>query len=181
MKNKRQEEPEMTQKSHIIEIVIMIVAVLILIMTLFFFSVNAQQPAHAAGKGTNTTSDNTTTKSEALLNKGVPGKGINQAPGLQKPFNPNSNALQNHNRPSSDNSTFVPPISDNATRNRARIMEQREVHGEGNSNAPGLQKTFNQSAGEQSGFKKFLLRWQHRFQELFQRHNKTSAPSLNSD
>jgi len=36
MKNKRQEEPEMTQKSHIIEIVIMIVAVLILIMTLFF-------------------------------------------------------------------------------------------------------------------------------------------------
>ena len=175
----------MTQKSQIVEIVIMIVAIIVLIMALFFFSVNAQQPAYAAGNGhtkiTKATSDNSTTKSEVLKHKGVLGKGINKAPGLQKPFNPNSNALQNNTRPFSDNSTCVSPVSDNATRNRARILEQSGVPGKGISEAPGLQKTFNQNAGEQPGFKNFLLRWQHRFQEILQRHNKVGASSPNSD
>jgi len=32
------------------------------------------------------------TKSDILMNSGVPGKGLEKAPGLQKPFNPNSQA-----------------------------------------------------------------------------------------
>jgi hypothetical protein len=32
------------------------------------------------------------TKAQILKARGVPGKGINTAPGLQKPFNPNSKA-----------------------------------------------------------------------------------------
>jgi len=32
------------------------------------------------------------TKSDILMNSGVPGKGLENAPGLQKPFNPNSQA-----------------------------------------------------------------------------------------
>lgn len=34
------------------------------------------------------------TKADILMARGVPGKGILKAPGLRKPFNPNSNAVQ---------------------------------------------------------------------------------------
>ncbi|NQT66574.1 MAG: hypothetical protein HQ569_03220 [Actinobacteria bacterium] len=37
----------------------------------------------------------TLTKAETLLNSGVPGKGLENAPGLDKPFNPNSQADEN--------------------------------------------------------------------------------------
>ena len=49
--------------------------------------------AHLDGKPTvNATSNN---KAQILKDKGVPGKGLDQAPGLQKPFNPKSKAAQN--------------------------------------------------------------------------------------
>ena len=35
------------------------------------------------------------TKAEILMNAGVPGKGLENAPGLQKPFNPKSQAAEN--------------------------------------------------------------------------------------
>ena len=35
------------------------------------------------------------TKSDILMNSGVPGKGLENAPGLDKPFNPNSQADEN--------------------------------------------------------------------------------------
>lgn len=48
---------------------------------------------HSAHRFGNT--DNTTmTKAEILKERGVPGKGIDKAPGLQKPFNPKSRATE---------------------------------------------------------------------------------------
>ena len=39
--------------------------------------------------------DNVTTKAEVLIRSGVPGKGLENAPGLDKPFNPKSQAGEN--------------------------------------------------------------------------------------
>jgi len=69
------------------------------------------------------------TKAEILKLRGVPGKGIDTAPGLQKPFNPNSNAAENAGKKDSDN---------------------------GPDEAPGLQKQFKlkSQAAEHAGKKK---------------------------
>jgi len=44
------------------------------------------------------------TKSEILQISGVPGQGIVNAPGLQKPFNPNSQAAEHAGKKSNPNS-----------------------------------------------------------------------------
>jgi hypothetical protein len=51
--------------------------------------------AHLDGKPTVNATSNNVTKAEILRGRGVPGKGIDHAPGLQKPFNPKSKAAQN--------------------------------------------------------------------------------------
>ena len=81
---------------------ILVVALVILLTTVLTFKVHAQELANnatvnshterSAGKNTTvvTYSSNNSTLSEAdvLLQHGVLGKGIDKAPGLQKPFNP---------------------------------------------------------------------------------------------
>lgn len=101
-----------TRRLTIIEMVILVIATVILFMALLTFSANAQELASSAtgatvqhykhekgSAGINASSDNATkpysdnttmTKADILKQKGVPGKGIDQAPGLQKPFNPNA-------------------------------------------------------------------------------------------
>ena len=103
-----------------------------------------------------TQSDNATmTKAEILKQKGVPGKGIDNAKGLRKFFNSISQAMerirnkfrnrvQEQNMPepgfgSSDNVT----VTDNTTMNKAEILKERGVPGMGIEEAPGLQKPFN--------------------------------------
>ena len=82
-----------------------------------------------------TATDNTTmTKSMVLKNKGVPGKGIDQAPGLQKPFNPNSNAANGV----VDGNHFG--VSDNETMNQSGIFNENEIPGTGNGKKPGPKK-----------------------------------------
>jgi hypothetical protein len=199
MQDKHQKEPKMTHKLNLIEIIIILVSVLVIIMALFFFNVNAQQLAHAAGNGytkmAKATSDNTTaTKADVLKQRGVPGKGIDKAPGLQKQFNPNSNATakveikkslhefkNGANRPSSDNSTSVSPVSDNTTMTKAWIQQQRGVPGKGIAEAPGLQKAFDRKAGEQTGLKNFWLKWQERFREMFRKNNRGETSPAASD
>ena len=99
----------MIKRSTLIEMLVLVIAASILVMALLSFNVNAQELASAATIDPNTgkiaasnitpLSDNSTsvsgssdnsalTKAEILKQKGVPGKGINKAPGLQKPFNP---------------------------------------------------------------------------------------------
>ncbi len=99
----------MIKRATIIEMLVLLIAASILLMALFSFNVNAEEVASAATLNANTgkivnnnitllsdnstsvsaSSDNSTlTKAEILKQKGVPGKGIDKAPGLQKPFNP---------------------------------------------------------------------------------------------
>lgn len=84
-----------------------------------------------------TWSDNTTRpKSDILKERGVHGKGIDEALGQQKPFNPN-NGIR---RPFiSDNITS----SDNFTRPKGEILKEYGVPGKGIDTAPGQQKPFN--------------------------------------
>ena len=92
----------------------------------------------------NAASDNVTmTKSEILKLKGVIGKGINTAPGLQKPFNLKSQAAKHTVN------------SDNVTLTKAEILKLMGVPGKGIETAPGLQKPFNpkSQAAEHAGKK----------------------------
>jgi len=89
-------------------------------------------------------SDNVTpTKAEILKLSGVIGKGIDNAPGLQKPFNPNSQAAKHTVN------------SDNVTLTKAEILKLMGVPGKGIETAPGLQKPFNpkSQAAEHAGKK----------------------------
>jgi len=70
-------------------------------------------------------------KSEILKLMGVPGKGIEKAPGLQKPFNPRSKAAEHHGV-NTDNITQ----SDNET-------PKLNGEGKGTNTAPGLHKHSN--------------------------------------
>jgi hypothetical protein len=95
-----------------------------------------------------TATDNTTmNKAEILRERGVPGKGIEEAPGLQKPFNPNSNAAvktQNRNQEKvKEKNKEQEGNSDNVTMNKADILIESGVPGRGVNEAPGLQKKFN--------------------------------------
>ncbi len=170
----------------------------VLFMALLTFSVNAQGLSSTAGKTTvenykqergpvsiNPTSNNSTTpssnnstmtKADILRQSGVPGKGIDHAPGLQKPFNPKSNAADNagkkSNNPTSNNETLPPPASGNVTTTNTEILKQSGVPGQGAQLPPGLQKKFNPNVDENAGVKNFLYRWQHRFQEMMQKYFK---------
>lgn len=86
-------------------------------------------------------------KAEILKLLGVPGKGIDKAPGLQKPFNPKSHAAERV-----ANTDNVTP-TDNITQTKAEILELMGVPGKGIETAPGLQKPFNpkSQAGEHAG------------------------------
>lgn len=168
----------MTHKMNLIEIIIIAVSVLVIIMAILFFNISTQQLAYAAGnKGA---SENATAnKADLLQQRGVPGKGIEKAPGLQKPFNPN---FQNGaNKPASDNSTSVSPGSDNSTPNKAWILQQKGVPGKGINEAPGLQKAVNQKAWEKGGFKRLLLKWQERFREMFRKQKRGNTSPEDSD
>jgi hypothetical protein len=74
-------------------------------------------------------------------------KGIEEAPGLQKPFNPNSNAAiktQNrHQEKVKEKNKEHEGNSDNVTMNKADILIESGVPGRGVNEAPGLQKKFN--------------------------------------
>jgi hypothetical protein len=108
---------------------------------------------HSAGY---TLSDNgTMTRAEILKEKGVPGKGIDNARGLRKFFNSISQAMerlrnkfrfreqeQNMPKPKFGNSDNV-TATDNTTMNKADILKERGVPGQGIDEAPGLQKPFN--------------------------------------
>ncbi len=104
------------------------------------------QEYNSAGFSDNiTATDNVTmTKSEILKNSGVQGKGIDNAPGLQKSFNPNSNAVDgvmNNNREKVKEKHEVQfGQSDNVTMNKAGLLQQNGVPGGGVENAPGLKK-----------------------------------------
>jgi hypothetical protein len=188
-----------TRRLTIIEMVVCVIATGILFITLLTFNVQAQELASGAnnatitslspeknGAGGNASSNNATkTKAEILKQNGVPGKGIDKAPGLQKPFNPNSNAAEharkkgvsdNRTTAISDNRTMPPPFSGNSTNTKAEILKQRGVPGKGIDQAPGLQKPFNSNAANDDGMKKFLNRWQQRFQEMIQRFSKGIKP-----
>ncbi len=92
----------------------------------------------------NAASDNgTMTKTEILKLKGGIGKGINTAPGLQKPFNLKSQAAKHTVN------------SDNVTLTKAAILKLMGVPGKGIETAPGLQKPFNpkSQAAEHAGKK----------------------------
>jgi hypothetical protein len=96
-----------------------------------------------------TNSDNVTInkwllfKAEILKLMGVPGKGIDKAPGLQKPFNPKSQAAARGAN------------TDNITATKAEILKLSGVKGKGIDTAPGLQKPFNpkSQAAEHAGKK----------------------------
>lgn len=96
-----------------------------------------------------TVTDNTTmTKAEILKERGVPGKGIDEAPGLQKPFNPNSNAAENAGNKNQvkEKNKIKSTNSDNVTMNKADILKESGVPGRGIDKAPGLQKQFNSNS-----------------------------------
>jgi hypothetical protein len=82
-----------------------------------------------------------------LKERGVPGKGIEEAPGLQKPFNPNSNAAvktQNRNQEKvKEKNKEQAGNSDNVTMNKADVLIESGVPGQGLNAAPGLQKKYN--------------------------------------
>ena len=81
---------------------ILVVALAILLTAVLTFNVHAQELAnnatintdmeHSAGKNTTvvtySSNNSTLSKADVLLQHGVPGKGIDKAPGLQKLFNP---------------------------------------------------------------------------------------------
>ena len=107
-----------------------------------------------------TATDNVTmTKAEILKEKGVPGKGIDKAPGLQKFFNAFSRAMERlrnrfHVRSNnsfgdgiSDNST----ATDNVTMTKSEILKEKGVPGKGIDQAPGLQKQFNPNSNAGNG------------------------------
>jgi hypothetical protein len=111
-------------------------------------------------------------KAEILKLMGVPGKGIDKAPGLQKPFNPKSQAAEHHGI-GTDNVTQTETASglqkpsnpksrddtnnnsDNVTQTKAEILKLSGVEGKGIDAAPGLQKPFNpkSQAAEHAGKK----------------------------
>jgi len=178
-----------------IEMAVLVIATVILLMALLTFNANAQELTSLAGKTTienykqekgpasiksssdNSTSDNSTmTKADILKERGVPGKGIDHAPGLQKPFNPKSSAADNAGKKNgsstSDNTTSPPPTSDNSTTTNAEILKQSGLPGKGTESAPGLQKNSNPNADENVGINKFIYRWQQRFQEMLQKYFK---------
>jgi len=70
-------------------------------------------------------------KAEILKLMGVPGKGIDKAPGLQKPFNPKSQAAARVAN------------TDNITPSIGEIPRLKGVKGKGIDTAPGLQKPSN--------------------------------------
>jgi len=180
----------------IIEAVVLVITTAVLAMAMLSFSVNAEELASSTSNSilqsykhekdpvsikpasdNSTTTKSTMTKADILKQSGVPGKGIDHAPGLQKPFNPNSNASENagmkngpHYNPTSDNHTS-PPFSDNRTMIRTEMLKQSGP-GKGNDHTPGLQKLFNPSSNtaENAGMKKFFSNWQHRFQEMIRRY-----------
>jgi hypothetical protein len=88
-------------------------------------------------------------KAEILKLMGVAGKGIEKALGLQKPFNPKSQAAAR--AANTDNVTQT----DNITQTKAEILELSGVKGKGIDTAPGLQKPFNprSQAAEHAGKK----------------------------
>lgn len=173
-----------TRRLTIIEMLILVLATVILFMALLTFSASAQELASTStstttqshkqeknSQGSKSASDNSTmTKAEILKQSGVPGKGIDHAPGLQKPFNPKSNAADNagmkKGNPTSDNRTLPPPVSDNKTVTWAGIPKP--------GGAPVLQKPFYPDADKDAGINKFLYRWQYRFQEMMKNFRWTS-------
>jgi uncharacterized repeat protein (TIGR01451 family) len=112
-------------------------------------------------------------KSEILKLMGVPGKGIENAPGLQKPFNPKSQAAEHHGATTDNVSQtgtapgLQKPLNPkwqesdlgantgNVTQTKSEILKQNGVEGKGINTAPGLQKPFNPNsqAAEHAGKK----------------------------
>ena len=113
------------------------VAIVALLMPMSSAYVEAQEQAkqemlRQGDRISGVNSDNVTlTKAEILKLNGVPGKGIDKAPGLQKPFNPKSQAAKRIAN------------TDNVTLTKAEILKLRGVPGKGIEKAPGLQKPFN--------------------------------------
>jgi len=178
----KERSPMTTRRLTIIEMVILVIATVILFMALLTYSANAQELASNTGsattqshkqeknsQGSKSASDNSTmTKADILKERGVPGKGIDHAPGLQKPFNTKSNAADNagkkNGNPTSDNRTPPHPTSDNKTVTWSGMPKP--------SGAPELQKPFYPDSDRDAGINKFLYRWQHRFQEMIQKYFK---------
>ena len=168
----------------IIEMAVLAIATAILSIALLTFSADAQELASSItgattqshkqdknSQGSRAASNNSTvTKADILKERGVPGKGIDYAPGLQKPFNPNSNAASNagkkNGNPASDNSTPPPPTSNNKTVTWSGMPKP--------GGAPGLQKPFIPDGDNDAGINRFLYRWQQRFQEMMQRYFKVA-------
>jgi hypothetical protein len=185
-----------TRKLTAIEMVGFSLASIILCMALLTFNVQAQELVSTSdqttlqsfapkknGAGNNASSSNATkTKAEILKERGVPGKGIEQAPGLQKLFNPNSSAAEhagnrgvtdNRTPPFSFNRTMPPPFSGNITKPKGEIFQHRGVPGKGIEQAPGLQKQFNPN---ENAMKNFLYKWQQRFREMMQNFSNGKKP-----
>ena len=85
----------------------------------------------------------------------MPGKGIEQAPGLQKPFNPNSNAADSTRNRNQERLKEKNKVnngqSDNVTQNKADILKQNGVPGGGIDKAPGLQKQSKPKSNASNG------------------------------
>ena len=82
----------------------------------------------------NAASDNVTmTKSKILKLMGVPGKGIETAPGLQKPFNPKSQAAEHAGKKDND-----------SEEEQLRIRQSTENHGDTQGQIEIKQKVKNQ-------------------------------------
>jgi hypothetical protein len=108
---------------------------------------NMPQPGFGNSDNVTVTDNTTMNKAEILKERGVPGKGIEEAPGLQKPFNPNSNAadkMQNRNQEKvKEKNKEQSGNSDNVTMNKADVLIESGVPGQGVNTAPGLQKKYN--------------------------------------
>lgn len=121
---------------------------------------NMPKPGFGNSDNTTATDNTTMNKVDILKERGVPGKGIEEAPGLQKPFNPNSNAgvkTQNKNQEKvKEKNKEQTGNSDNVTMNKADILIESGVPGGGINEAPGLQKKFNpkSNAANNAGKKK---------------------------
>ena len=121
---------------------------------------NMPKPGFGSSDNVTVTDNTTMNKAEILKERGVPGKGIEEAPGLQKPFNPTSNAAvktQNRNQEKvKEKNKEQAGNSDNVTMNKADVLIESGIPGGGVNTAPGLQKKYNpeSNASNNAGKKK---------------------------
>ena len=124
----------MIKKMSSLELLTLIIATIALLIAFLASSVNAEnlpdlslrkvKDMKPASTNNITSANSSLTKAEILKEKGVPGKGIDKAPGLQKPFNPHSQA-GNH-------ITTINEIQ--ATSNNSTQITPNIVNGAGNNN-----------------------------------------------